>query len=128
MKDRTDKILLAVFLLSLAVYLVNFAVCFSDLPLDAPPWQQMLLLYFHFIPMFCLQLLLCRRAKLLWRLLIPPILLLIPGLVFVGIAEWYMLAWILFLFWCAAPAAGCVLAWAVYGCWRFYRKGDIRNQ
>ena len=130
MKNRTDKILLAVFLLSLAVYLVNFAVCFSDLPLDAPPWQQMLLLYFHFIPMFCLQLLLCRRTR---RRVAA-----IPALVIVGAAllfaygyftatGWDTLGWGILLVLSIAPAAGCVLAWAAYGCWSLYRKGDIRN-
>lgn len=127
MKNRTDKVLLGIFLVSLAVYIAIFADCFSELPLSLTPLQQALLLHFHFIPMFFLQLLLRRRAKLRWRLLIPPVLLLIPGLVFVSTAGWHIMAWILFLFWCIAPAAGCALAWVVYGCCKWYRKGGIRN-
>lgn len=127
MKKRTDKILLTVFVLTLIVYLLNFVICFSDLPLDAPPKQQFLILYFHSIPMFFLQLLLCRTSKLHWCLSLPLLLLLIPGLIFVRAAEWYMLAWLLFLFWCAAPATGCALAWAVYGFHQLYKRGDIRG-
>lgn len=127
MKNRTDKFLLGFFLVSLAVYIAIFAACFSELPINPTPLHQALVLYFHFIPMFLLQLLLCRRAKLHWQLLIPPALLLIPGLVFVSIAGWHIMAWVLFLFWCAAPSVGCLLAWAVCGCWKWYRKGGVRN-
>ena len=81
---KTDKILLTLFLMSLAAYLVIFLSAFWDLPLNIPPWHQGLLLYFHSIPMFLLQLLLCRLAKPHWRLFAPLMLLLVPGLVFVG--------------------------------------------
>ena len=84
--DKTDKILLTLFLMSLAAYLVIFLSAFWDLPLNIPPWHQGLLLYFHSIPMFFLQLLLCRLAKPHWRLFAPLMLLLVPGLVFVGSA------------------------------------------
>lgn len=53
--DKTDKILLTLFLMSLAAYLVIFLSAFWDLPLNIPPWHQGLLLYFHSIPMFFLQ-------------------------------------------------------------------------
>ena len=69
--DKTDKILLTLFLMSLAAYLVIFLSAFWDLPLNIPPWHQGLLLYFHSIPMFFLQLLLCRLAKPHWRLFAP---------------------------------------------------------
>ena len=115
MKNRTDKILLAVFLLSLSAYAAFFAYCFSELPLSITPPQQALLLYSHSIPMFFLQLLLCRTAKLRWRLLIPLLLLLIPGLVFTSAAGWQVIAWVLFGFWCIDPEIGCVLAWSAYG-------------
>ena len=94
MKNRADKILLVVFLLTLAPYAAFFAYCFSELPLSITPPQQALLLYSHSIPMFFLQLLLCRTAKLRWRLLIPLLLLLIPGLVFTGTAGWHVIAWV----------------------------------
>lgn len=124
MKNRADKILLAVFLLTLAPYAAFFAYCFSELPLSITPPQQALLLYSHSIPMFFLQLLLCRTAKLRWRLLIPLLLLLIPGLVFTSTAGWHVIAWALFGLWCIAPTAGCVLAWAAYGLGRCAaRKG-----
>ena len=63
MKNRTDKILLAVFLLTLAPYAAFFAYCFSELPLSITPPQQALLLYSHSISMFFLQLLLCRKGE-----------------------------------------------------------------
>lgn len=47
----------------MAVYIVTFAAAFAELPISIPPWHQFLLLSFHIIPMFCLQLLLCRLAK-----------------------------------------------------------------
>ena len=56
--DKTDKILLTLFLMSLAAYLVIFLSAFWDLPLNIPPWHQGLLLYFHSITMFFLKLLL----------------------------------------------------------------------
>lgn len=90
---KTDKILLTLFLMSLAAYLVIFLSAFWDLPLNIPPWHQGLLLYFHSIPMFLLQLLLCRLAKPHWRLFAPLMLLLVPGLVFVGSAGWAVLGW-----------------------------------
>ncbi len=121
---KTDNILRALFLLSLAAYLVIFVSAFWDLPLNIPPWHQGLLLYFHAIPMFFLQLLLCRLAKPLWRLLVPLALLLVPGLVFVGSAGWYLMGWILFLYWCVAPAAGCALAWLVWGAGQSRRRRE----
>ena len=121
---KTDKILLTLFLMSLAAYLVIFLSAFWDLPLNIPPWHQGLLLYFHSIPMFFLQLLLCRLAKPHWRLFAPLMLLLVPGLVFVGSAGWAVLGWVLFLYWCAAPAAGCILAWVVWGTGKLGRRRE----
>lgn len=114
MKNRTNRILLAVFLLSLAVYVPIFAPCFSELPIDPSPLHQLLILYFHGVPMFCIQLLLCRLSKPWWWKLIPFLPILVAGLVFMSFAEWYILGWILVLWWCAAPAVSCVLAWIVW--------------
>ena len=122
--DKTDKILLTLFLMSLAAYLVIFLSAFWDLPLNIPPWHQGLLLYFHSIPMFFLQLLLCRLAKPHWRLFAPLMLLLVPGLVLVGSAGWAVLGWVLFLYWCTAPTAGCILAWIVWGVGKLGRGRD----
>lgn len=124
MKNRTDKILLIAFVLTLAVYVVIFAACFSELPINPSPLHQVLVLYFHFIPMFLIQLLLCRMSKPWWWKLIPFLPILAAGLVFMSFAEWYILGWILVLWWCAAPVLGCASAWAVY---RFYKRGDTRG-
>ena len=127
MKNRTDKILLAAFVLTLAAYLVMFADCFSQFPISASPLLQFLILHFHAIPMFLIQLLLFRLSKPWWWKLVPFLPMLMVGLAFLRIAEWYILAWILVLWWCAAPAVGCALAWAVYGLHRLYKRGDIRG-
>lgn len=116
--QKANAILLGIFSVSMAAYAVIFGSAFAELPLNIPPWHQLLLLCFHFIPMFFLQLLLCRRARLRWRLLIPPVLLAVPGFFFLMAAEWDVRGWILFLFWCAAPVLGCVLAWAVWAAGR----------
>ena len=127
MKNRTGQILLIAFVLTLAAYLVMFAACFSQFPISASPLLQFLILYFHAIPMLLIQLLLFRLSKP-WRWKLLPFLpMLVVGLAFLRIAEWHILGWILVLWWCAAPAAGCVLAWAAYGLCRLYQKGDIRN-
>lgn len=123
MKNRTDKILLGMSLVSLAIYIAIFAACFSELPINPTPLHQALVLYFHGIPMFSVQLLLCRLSKSWWWRLIPFLPILAAGLVFMSIAEWYILGWILVLWWCFAPTAGCLLAWAVsFLCKRPVRK------
>lgn len=127
MKGKTDRLLLTFFVGSMAFYVVIFATAFSSLPLNIPSWHQFLLLFFHFVPMFFLQLLLCRRAKLRWKLLCPLILLLVPGLVFLNGAEWDLMAWIFFLFWCIAPVAGSVLAWVVWAVAAVIAKKATKN-
>ena len=109
-ENKADKILLALFLPTMAAYVAIFATAFSHLPLDIGPDHQFLLLFFHFIPMFFLQLLLCRLARPLWRVLIPVLLLAVPALFFVITAEFHVIAWILAGWWCVAPAVGCALA------------------
>ena len=114
MKNRTDKILLAVFLLSLSAYA---AMAYTYITYD-------------FGPAFCLQLLLCRRIRC-WVAAIPA--LVIVGAVLLFAYNFFTatghdtLGWALLMILSIAPAAGCVLAWAAYGCWRLYRKGDIRE-
>ncbi|UQT50328.1 hypothetical protein M5E87_13040 [Flavonifractor plautii] len=49
---RTDQWLLGCFAVTMAVYTAAFTAAFSDLPLNIPPWHQLLLLYFHAFPMF----------------------------------------------------------------------------
>ena len=111
---RTDKLLFGLFAAALALYLVIFGTAFADLPLNVPNWHLALLLYFHFFPMLFLQLLLCRRARVLWRLLVPLALLAVPGAVFLNTAGWMVMGWILFLWWCVAPALGSALGWLLW--------------
>ena len=86
---RTDQWLLGCFAVTMAVYTAAFAAAFSDLPLNIPPWHQLLLLYFHAFPMFFLQL-------------------------FLSAAGWMVMGWFLLLWWCAAPLLGSALAWLVW--------------
>lgn len=114
-RDRTDRTLRVLFGLTMAAYAVVFASAFSQLPLNIPPWHQGLLLYSHLIPLFFLQLILCRRARGAWRFAAPLVLLAVPVLVFVAIADWDARAWVLAGVWCIAPVLGCALAWLVWG-------------
>lgn len=112
-EEKTDEVLLGVFALSMAVYIVIFAAAFAELPISIPPWHQFLLLSFHIIQ-FCLQLLLYRLAKPRWRLLVSVVLLMAPGVVFLRVAGWTVMGWILSLYWCAALVLGCVFTWTVW--------------
>ena len=111
---RADKILFGLFAVTLALYLVVFGTAFADLPLNVPNWHLALLLYFHFLPMCFLQLLLCRRVRVLWRLLVPLALLAVPGVIFLNTAGWMVMGWIFFLWWCMAPALGSALGWLLW--------------
>ena len=89
-----------------------------------------LALTFSAVPVFCLQLLLCRRKRC-WVAAIPAAVIIGAALWFAygyfTATGWDTLGWGILLVLSIAPAAGCVLAWAAYGCWSLYRKGDIRN-
>ncbi len=140
MKTRTDKILLAVFLLSLLAYAamvytyITYEYSQSN-PSHFEIWFARRFLFwmslgFHAVPTFCLQLFLCRRRRR-WMAAVLAIII-------IGAAAWFAygfftatgwdnVGWAILLLLSIAPAAGCVLGWAVYGCWRLYRKGDIRH-
>ena len=111
---RTDKLLFGLFAAALALYLVIFGTAFADLPLNVPNWHLALLLYFHFFPMLFLQLLLCRRTRVVWRLLVPLALLAVPGVIFLNTADWMAMGWILFLWWCGAPVLASPLGWLAW--------------
>ena len=66
------------------------------------------------VPYVFLQLLLCRRARAVWRLLVPLALLAVPGVLFLSAAGWMVMGWFLLLWWCAAPLLGSALAWLVW--------------
>lgn len=110
-----DRILWVLFWLTMAAYAVVFGSAFSELPLNIPNWHQGLLLYFHFVPAFFLQLSLCRMTGPRRRFLLPVLLLAVPVLVFVAVADWALMAWVLAGFWCIAPLLGCALGWLVWG-------------
>lgn len=118
----SDKVLLWLCIVSFAVYAVIFFSAFAELPLNIPSWHQGLLLFFHAIPMFFLELLLCRIAALRWRLLLPAFPLILVGVWFLSRAEWYVMAWILFLAWCVPPVAGCLAACAVFAVCRHGKR------
>lgn len=122
MKNRTDSILLNTFFLSLILYFFAFPCFFAEFASTGPRWAYLvfdwLSWYFHAIPAFCLQLLLCRKIRHRFAVL--------PTLFFVVLALWSAygcsthdgwdaLGYEIFLQLSAAPAVGCVLAWAVYG-------------
>lgn len=138
MKNRTDKILLVVFAVTLPLHLFLVLTYLEVIPIVetwtwpywAQEWYAYLAFGFFAVPVFCLQLLLCRRTR--HRVAA------IPALVIVGAALWFTygfftatgwdtLGWGILLVLSIAPAVGCALAWAAYGCWSLYRKGDIRN-
>lgn len=120
--NKTDRIWLCSFAITLIVYLLIFISCFTEIPINRPTWHIRLLLYFHIIPMFCLQLLLCRRARVRWRLMIPIILLAVPGFIFLNSIDWDIGGWIFFLIWCVAPLLGCMVAWVVWGVMEYVKK------
>lgn len=122
MKRTADRVLFALFLVSFAAYCAVFLSAFARLPLNISSLHQGLLLFAHFIPAFFLELLLCRIAAFPWRLLLPALPLLAAGLWFLSRAEWYLMAWVLFLFWCIAPLAGCLTAQLVFAISRRLKK------
>lgn len=134
MKNRTDKILLAVFSLSLLAYIWITLTYFGIVPMKFPvvlySLRAWLTLTFATVPAFCLQLLLCRKTRC-W-------VAAIPALVIVGAALWFAygfftapgwdtLGWGILMLLSIAPAVGCALAWAVYGLYRICKRGDIRG-
>ncbi len=131
MKNRTDKILLAVFLLSLAAYAFLLLIYLEiiDLGLEWGTLQAWLLLTFHAVPAFCLQLLLCRRTQR-WIAALPALLTAFAAFWFAygsfTDGGWDGLGCLILLLLCAAPAAGIALAWAVYGFGRLRQRRDAR--
>ena len=126
MKDRTNRILLIIFVVSLVIYallLWTFLAFPWNQGLCYPLWNLLFWLVAsgHAVPFFALQLLLCRRSEggskfLAIGLTVVMFVLLgcftlsaytAPGL--------DSLSWTIFALGTLAPAAGCVLAWIVWG-------------
>lgn len=113
------RLLPALFLFTMAAYAVIFASAFAELPIGIGPVHQLLLFYGHFIPMFLLELLLCRLARPLWRALVPALLTAVPAFLFVAACGFQTVAWALAGMWCAAPVLGSLLGWAA---WRIRQR------
>lgn len=113
-KNRANRILLAVLLLSLALC-VGFWF-----------WDISWLLFLPALPAFCLQLLLCRmdRRKLLRAVpLLLAAAMAVLGFYYAqqpGFGE--SLFGVILLLGAISPAAGAALAWAAWGFCRFYRR------
>ena len=117
MKDRTNRILLGVGLLSLALCSAGFIV------------DIRLLLFLPAIPAFCAPALLFRLTPSLPLRLIPLILLAlfagVGGLILLLASGWDGLLGLLMLFGSIAPAVGLA---AAFLCWLFSRKkGGFRH-
>lgn len=134
MKNRTDKILLTVFLLSLPAYALILLTYLEVIPVDFPlelfSLRAWLALTFSAVPAFCLQFLLCRRTRR-WVAAIPAVAVIGAALWFAygffTATGWDSLGWGVLLVLSIAPAVGCALAWAVYGFHQLYKRGDIRG-
>ena len=125
MKDRTDKTLLAVFAVTLPLHIFIVLTYMEIIPIVekwtwpywAQEWYAYLALGFFAVPVFCLQLLLCRRkrrriAAIPAAVIISAALLFTYG--FFTATGWDVLGWGILLLLCIAPAVGCVLAWIVW--------------
>lgn len=125
MKESTNRVLSRLCWVTAAIYVVIYVAAFWDLPIDIPVWHQALLIYFHFIPMFLLQLVLCRTRSIPVRILLPLGILAGVGLVWLCLAEWSIIGWALFIYWCTAPVIGCAVAWVVYGAGCLLREPQV---
>ncbi len=141
MKNRTDTILLVVFLVSTLAYLlllVLFLHFGGTIPVSPIAYlvsqsHLWLVLGGHAVPFFALQLLLCRRSEGGSKFLaiqLAVVMVFLAG--FFALAArstpgWDALIWIILAMGSIAPAAGCVLAWAAYGFAYFYQRKKHRS-
>lgn len=137
MKNRVNQILLALFLITAALYvlfLLNWLEIIPRRDYDTDDYFRFSVIRaqlgtsFHAIPCFCLQLLVCRMAKRTVLRLIPVFLLLgiavLAALICFSSTGLDALLWIVILCLCIAPAVGYALAWGVYGISRRLRQVD----
>lgn len=112
---KSNRIVTGGFAVTLAVYVIAAAVCFSDLPLSwQPDWLVQVVMFFQCVPMFFLQILLCGYAKVIWRLVVPIFTMLSVGIPFLHFADWHPMAWIFYGVWAGAAATGCVVGWLIW--------------
>ena len=126
MKDRTNRILLAIFAVSLVAYALLLWT-FVEFPwnpgLCYPLWNLLFWLVWsgHAVPFFALQLLLCRRSEGSSKFLAIGLTVVVAILLVCFTLSVYTTPGLDALFWTIlalgtiAPAAGCVLAWIVWG-------------
>lgn len=133
MKNRTDKTLLVIFLLSLLFYSFIVLTYLEIIPIDRPyglyTIHAWLALGLHVVPAFCLQLLLCRTVH---RFLAACPALLLLGFVlcmayaFLTAIGWDALGYALMLFLSIAPASGCALAWGTH-LYQLRKRGNVHG-
>lgn len=123
--NRSNSIMLALFLSTMIAYIIIFATAFAELPISIGPVHQLLLPYFHFIPMFFLELLLCKLTRPFLQALVPVILLAIPVLIFVATCGFHIMAWVLAGIWSVAPIIGSLLAFLIWRISRWLKKRNI---
>ena len=111
---NTNRILSRLCWVTAAIYVAIYVAAFWDLPINISIWHQGLLIYFHFIPMFLLQLVLCRTRSTPVSIFLPLGILAGVGLVWLCLTQWTLLGLVLFGYWCIAPVMGCFVAWIVY--------------
>lgn len=135
MRNRTNQILLAIFLITAAFYTLFLLSWLEIIPRlfydpDDPfrfyDLRVFLGMWFHAVPCFFLQLLVCRTAKRIILRLIPLFLLIgIVALFIIGFSAsvgWDALGWVILLGLCIAPAIGYSLAWGTYGISYAYKR------
>jgi len=132
MKNRADRILLAVFICSTVLQFFLYGIL-QTIPWTTtwPPSALVQLFYvFPAVPAFCLQLLLCRTVRR-WIAAVPTAILvgvvLFSAFGLLTTTGWDNLGFAVFLALSAAPTAGSVLAWAVYGIDRLRKRRDHRG-
>ena len=139
MKNRTDRMLLRSFLVSLLAYgilLFVYIQCFWSGTITAPILYALKRPFFwlavggHGVPFFALQLLLCRR-KSGGAVLLPVLTVIIPLMSLqgmFGVHGWGILTWMVLFRYSIAPAVGSLLACAVYGIHRLRKKKSAQPQ
>ena len=118
MKNQNHIGLLVGCFTSLMLYVLLF---FWDASLELSELRSVLRLSVSAVPVFFLQLWLCRLENVRWTRWLPFCTLFLVALVgaayffgFVG-SGWDTLGGGILLCWCIAPAAGCALGWLTYG-------------